>query len=167
MAHRILFGCFFLYLGFVSMPESHPYDIMILKGCLCSSPLGIHNCSNEAASVSCMLNMQRLLLADGAVFYELLLSKELKFKLLERKLEKLLGFIKPNFVSFSYYFLMSKITLTPLLNWHNGLFYTQPDYEPVLWLQKGWKLPPLSLTALEGRECDTWFSSRQKYAVRH
>lgn len=55
--------------------------------------------------------MQRLLLADGAVFYELLLSKELKFKLLERKLEKLLGSIKPNFMSFSYYCLMSKITL--------------------------------------------------------
>lgn len=62
---------------------------------------------------------------------------------------------------------MSKITLTPLLNWHNGLFYTQPEYDPVLWLQTGWKLPPLRLTALEGRECDSWFSSRQKEAVRH
>lgn len=167
MAHRILFGCFFLYLVFVSMPKSIHTDIMILKGCLCLSPLGIHNCSREVVSASCMLNVQRLLLADGAVFCELLLSEELKFKLLERKLEKLLGCIKPNFMSSSYCCLMSKITLTPLSNWHNGLFYAQPEYEPVLWLQKRWKLSPLSLTALEGSECDTWLSSRQKYAIRH
>lgn len=32
---------------------------------------------------------------------------------------------------------------------------------------KGMELPPLSLTALEGRECDIWFSSRQKFTVRH
>lgn len=70
-------------------------------------------------------------------------------------------------MSFSYYCLISKITLTPLLNWHNGLFCTRPEYDPILWPQKGQKLPPLSLTALEGRECDSWFSSRQKDAVRH
>lgn len=164
MAHKIIFYYFFTCFLYASHIHT---DIMILKGFLCLSPLGIHNPSTEAASAFCMLNMQRLLLADGAVFYELLLSKELKFKLFERKLEKLLGSIKPNFMSFSYYCLMSKITLTPLLNWHKGLFYTRPEYEPVLWLQKGWKLSPLSLTALEGRGCDTWFSSRQKYTVRH
>lgn len=104
----------------LSLPDVCLYarvtSIMILKGCLCLSALGIHNCSSEAASASCMLNVQRLLLADGAVFHELLLSKELKFKVFERKQEQFLASIKPNFISFSYC-LMSKIPLTPLLNW--------------------------------------------------
>lgn len=134
ITHTIHSGYFFLYLVFVSMPGSWPTDTMILKGCLCLFPLGIHNPSSEAASASYMLNMQRLLWADGAVFYELPLSKELKFKLLEKKLEKLLGCMKRNFMSVSYYCLMIKITLTSLLNWHNGLFYTWPECEPVLWL---------------------------------
>lgn len=47
-----------------------------------------------------------------------------------------------------------------------GPFYTRLEYDPVLWLQKGGKLPPLSLAALEGRECSTWFSSSQKDTVR-
>lgn len=67
-----------LYLMFVSMPESHLYWHHDSQGLLVSlSCLVIQSPSSKAVSVSCMLNMQRLLSAWlRSVFYELVLSEE-------------------------------------------------------------------------------------------
>lgn len=105
---------------------------------------------SKAASVSCTLNMQRLLLAWLCyIFCELVLSEEWKSRLLERKLKKLLKCIKPHFMLLSCC-LISKITLILLLNWHNYLGNFIPFYDPVLCLQKEGKLLLLRLPALDG-----------------